>query len=334
MNPIVIKRFTKTLLCTGLILMLNACGGGGNGGGTSTNNTSSISSLSSSSAISSMSSSSSSSSNSNSSQSSTAELTGVLIDSPVIGIKYTTQSQTGYTNAQGEFNYVEGETITFSIGDILFPEVLAQARITPYTLADSTDINNQQVINIARFLQSLDTDGDLDNGIDISPQAHTAATGISVDFSSNQFSDLVAGVLANSGSTQTTLIGTTLAQNNLTKGLGSSCSTSNAKVGQIASLMTFAHQVSGQVKVIDDCTLEFSNFNYDGGGLPDVYIYGGLNNSYSNGFKIGTNLFGKPLNNATFTVKLKNGDLDRMDGISIWCVQAGVDFGHGLFQAP
>ena len=85
--------------------------------------------------------------------------TGVFIDSPVINIGYRTETQNGVTNSRGEFKYHPGETITFFIGDLEFPPVLAGERVTPLDMADTDDITHPMVINIARLLQTLDKDG-------------------------------------------------------------------------------------------------------------------------------------------------------------------------------
>lgn len=85
---------------------------------------------------------------------------------------------------------------------------------------------------------------------------------------------------------------------------------------------------------MDNCTLQITNFNYDGGGLPDVFVYGGKAGDYRTGFAIGANLFGTPVVNGTVLVPLKDGDLDQLDGVSIWCVRARVSFGDGLFAVP
>lgn len=53
------------------------------------------------------------------------QIQGILLDSPVINIGYRAATQEGTTNAQGEFNFVEGETVTFFIGDLEFPDVEA-----------------------------------------------------------------------------------------------------------------------------------------------------------------------------------------------------------------
>jgi hypothetical protein len=110
------------------------------------------------------------------------------------------------------------------------------------------------------------------------------------------------------------------------------CTKSNAKVGRSAVLVTKAHGVTGTATVIDDCTIEIKNFNYDGGGLPDVFVYGGKGGNYKAGFAIGPNLFGTRRTNETIQVSLQAGALDALDGISIWCVGAGVSFGDGLFN--
>lgn len=105
----------------------------------------------------------------------------------------------------------------------------------------------------------------------------------------------------------------------------------NVKVGQVASLSTLGHRVSGKATIIDNCTIEITAFNYDGLGLPDVFVYGALAANYKAGFAIGPNLFGTPQTNTTLRVSLNEGDLNKLDGISIWCVRAAVSFGDGLF---
>lgn len=109
------------------------------------------------------------------------------------------------------------------------------------------------------------------------------------------------------------------------------CTKASAKVGQVAKLSTRSHGVSGTVTVIDDCTLELRNFSYDGLGLARVFVYGGKAGNYAAGFPIGNNLRGTLFANQTLMVTLKPGDLEKLDGISIWCSDANVSFGDGLF---
>lgn len=109
--------------------------------------------------------------------------TGVFIDSIVTGIRYQTQSFSGFTNSRGEYNYLPGETVTFSIGGIVFGSSAAGPVVTPLSLVSgATDPSDPVVTNIVRLLLTLDDDGDADNGISIPAATATAATGISVDF--------------------------------------------------------------------------------------------------------------------------------------------------------
>ena len=132
--------------------------------------------------------------------------TGVFLDSPVSGVNYQTATQSGVTNASGEYAYLPGETVTFSIGDVVFPATDAGPVVTPIDMVGVTNLTNTSVINIVRLLQSLDMDGDPANGIEIGAAAHTAASGLTVAFDSPTFDSDVANLVANSGSVITSLI--------------------------------------------------------------------------------------------------------------------------------
>ncbi|HEB83089.1 MAG TPA: hypothetical protein ENJ11_09545 [Gammaproteobacteria bacterium] len=109
--------------------------------------------------------------------------TGVFIDSTVSGIAYQTPTYSGLTNNAGEYNYLPGETVTFSVGGIVFGSTAAGPVVTPLSLVSgSTDPTDPVVSNIVRLLLTLDDDGDASNGISISSATSTAATGVSVDF--------------------------------------------------------------------------------------------------------------------------------------------------------
>lgn len=105
--------------------------------------------------------------------------TGVFTDSAVAGIFYRTESRSGFTNALGEYQYQPGETVTFSIGGTELPPVPATGRITPADMA--VDGQPDTVTNILRLLQTLDDDGNPDNGINIPESAHTTLTGTALD---------------------------------------------------------------------------------------------------------------------------------------------------------
>ncbi|NKF52758.1 hypothetical protein G3R49_19565 [Shewanella sp. WXL01] len=128
-------------------------------------------------------------------------ITGKFLDSAVIGIGYTTATQSGTTNENGEFNYVEGESVTFAIGDLTFPETSAKEAVTPLDIANTEDVTNNQVVNMARLLQTLDKDGDPSNGITITEDAAAAAEPVDFSQSPDEFaaSNAVNAVITNGG---------------------------------------------------------------------------------------------------------------------------------------
>ncbi|WP_084889195.1 hypothetical protein [Vibrio sp. qd031] len=112
----------------------------------------------------------------------TSTFTGKLIDSAVINIDYNTETQKGVTDQSGQFKYLDGETVEFSIGNIVFQSVPAKTVLTPLDLANNRDEQSAVVSNILRLLQSLDGDGDPTNGITITGAAKEAASEY-IDFS-------------------------------------------------------------------------------------------------------------------------------------------------------
>lgn len=109
--------------------------------------------------------------------------TGHFVDSAVYGMAYAYGDVTSMTDEQGAFEY-SGETpVDFSIGDILVGSAPGNAIVTPVELVPGAeDETHEAVANIARFLQTLDDDGDPANGIVISDAVHAMAQGESVDF--------------------------------------------------------------------------------------------------------------------------------------------------------
>lgn len=93
--------------------------------------------------------------------------TGIFLDSAVEGLTYQSGSNPpGTTDANGTFIYTPGETLTFSVGGVVLGTLPdGAAVITP------SDFGAAAEINIARFLQTLDADGDPSNGIDLTAAA-------------------------------------------------------------------------------------------------------------------------------------------------------------------
>ncbi len=96
-------------------------------------------------------------------------LTGVFLDCPVSGLRFSTGSQNGITDARGHFFYLPGEIVTFSIGELVLGSAPGAEVVTPLDLvADAKDASDRGVVNRLILLQILDEDGDLNNGIQIS----------------------------------------------------------------------------------------------------------------------------------------------------------------------
>ncbi|USD36168.1 MULTISPECIES: hypothetical protein [Ferrimonas] len=113
--------------------------------------------------------------------------TGVFLDSPVAGLSYATGTQQGVTNAAGEFVYQQGEQVNFSLGATEFPVVNAAAEVTPLTLFATEDATTPAVVNTLRLLQSLDSDGDPDNGITIAEAVAQAMPSVTLDEGTEAF---------------------------------------------------------------------------------------------------------------------------------------------------
>ncbi|MCC8081405.1 MAG: CocE/NonD family hydrolase [Lachnospiraceae bacterium] len=99
-------------------------------------------------------------------------LKGRFLITPICGLDYETQTQSGRTDENGTFQYQEGETVTFSIGGLILGSCLAMPKMTPADLSfeaagDPDKIINRKVTNMARLLLSLNPEDRIENGIHI-----------------------------------------------------------------------------------------------------------------------------------------------------------------------
>jgi len=104
------------------------------------------------------------------STSSNKVLKGYYVDSAVEGVKFhcTTpagETQSGITDEKGTFTFKENQTCTFKIGDVVLREVKASSLEHNVTIFEDNT-------RVAQFLQTLDSDGNASNGIEILPEAH------------------------------------------------------------------------------------------------------------------------------------------------------------------
>ncbi len=124
------------------------------------------------------------------------EVTGVFVDSPVSGLAYSTPTGSGLTNEAGEFQYLPGETVTFRLGNLTLGSASGATTVSPIDLVGATSIDNARQLgrttrltNLLLLLQSLDLDGDPENGIDLTGlDSQISALNMDLDFDSENFS--------------------------------------------------------------------------------------------------------------------------------------------------
>jgi hypothetical protein len=120
----------------------------------------------------------------------------------VSGLRYETATLSGLTDAEGVFRYREGETVSFFLQDLPLGQAEAGAVLTPVELVPAAqDENHPKVTNLCILLQSLDEDGDPENGILLSAAIRQAVDGLSIDLEqpTGQFTQdpELAGLLEN-----------------------------------------------------------------------------------------------------------------------------------------
>ncbi|GIU05598.1 MULTISPECIES: immunoglobulin-like domain-containing protein [unclassified Shewanella] len=130
-------------------------------------------------------------------------ITGQLSDILVSGLAYTTATQSGVTDKEGNFLYQEGEDIQFSLGDTLIGDaatakkslslmdLLPNATLyTTYGQLKNLDklpeyhpdvVSFYRLNNTLTLLHSVDADSNPDNGIDIPAGLLSMFTGVEVD---------------------------------------------------------------------------------------------------------------------------------------------------------
>jgi para-nitrobenzyl esterase len=135
---------------------------------------------------------------------------GYYYDSLVSGLSYESRNADGVTHSgvtgedddPGRFSFAEGGTVSFSIGDLDLGESMGKERVTPFDLAgvDEEPIGGcevdgplpadagafRKVVNLAILLQTLDADGDPENGIEIPPEVAELFQGSSISLDQDQ----------------------------------------------------------------------------------------------------------------------------------------------------
>jgi hypothetical protein len=95
--------------------------------------------------------------------------TGSFVDAPVEGLQYQTGNITGVTGPGGSFQYIPGQNVTFSIGNVVLgtaTPVTNNATLMPMDLvANTSDVSNPNVILIAQTLQAFNSNSNANGSI-------------------------------------------------------------------------------------------------------------------------------------------------------------------------
>lgn len=113
-----------------------------------------------------------------------ATVSGVFLDAAVEGLDYVAPgADKGSTGVDGGFTCTEGNTLSFTLGGIAMGSAPCRATVTPLTLAGSSNVKDDSVVNRLLALQLLDEDNDPSNGIKFSAAVKAALANRTLDFS-------------------------------------------------------------------------------------------------------------------------------------------------------
>jgi predicted acyl esterase len=119
-------------------------------------------------------------------QAATKIVTGVFAG-PIRGLRYETPTISGTTDESGAFRYRQGETVTFLIGGLVLGSVVGAQRVNLAQLVNRVDgkidkLRDPIVTNLARLVQTLDQDGDVESGVTIAPVVHDVIGPMVINF--------------------------------------------------------------------------------------------------------------------------------------------------------
>ncbi|QSZ40615.1 hypothetical protein GJV85_00265 [Sulfurimonas aquatica] len=136
-------------------------------------------------------------------------VTGRFLDDYVQGLSYlcSSSSDINLTNGSGEFTCLEDDNVTLSLGSYSFsPFMIQNATLTPYTLF-TKDVKAS--LNLARLIQSIDSDNLTTNGIIVLDKTKEALIPNDINFSSPNFEADIEAALS------ITLVSANSAQTNM-----------------------------------------------------------------------------------------------------------------------
>jgi hypothetical protein len=110
-------------------------------------------------------------------------ISGQFKDANVSGLSFESGTHTGITDALGSFSCNSDQRISFAVGAVALGSSDCAEVVTPVSLIANGTPHAPAVVNIARFLQMLDSNGDPGDGIEVSDAVQMrAASWPAVDF--------------------------------------------------------------------------------------------------------------------------------------------------------
>lgn len=156
----------------------------------------------------------------------TPTVTGVLADGAIGNASYECGTTTGFTNVDGEFTCPLGSAVDFYYGNIKLGGVDKLPDDKIVLIQDVLDVNRSdvshpEVTRMAVFLQSLDNDGDHNNGIYLDPKMIETLVTDKKDFTEyddSQIDNIIDTVISNETDNKNLRkVNKTTAQTNLQK---------------------------------------------------------------------------------------------------------------------
>jgi hypothetical protein len=177
---------------------------------------------------------------------------GIFVDAPVKGLSYkcSISGRTGKTDADGRYDCESGDSeVTFAIGSRNLGTTPIEDVITPRSFFNGTN-RDDEILNLAQLLQTMDKDNNPDNGIDLDEDAIVNWQSNHTGFDNKDFDTLISQELGK------TLVGELEAKNHLNSVLSSyGISGINphitSDVGSSSSISSSAGS-SSSVSVVDD----------------------------------------------------------------------------------
>lgn len=132
-----------------------------------------------------------------------ATLRGVFFDFPVQGLRYEASPSGlyGLTETDGGFHYRDGDRLTFRLGDLVLGTTAGKSWLTPQDLVPAAkgDVHVPRLNNIGMLIQSLDRNGNIEDGIELTSVAHevvrTSAVKLDLDTPSEELFKIIEGTL-------------------------------------------------------------------------------------------------------------------------------------------